>query len=231
MWSWVLAVLACGSTEPEPADEASEAPAVGEPTTDATVAAAGEPGPADAPPDADGERAGEGLGKVRLEGTVSMEGFSGGVIQLDAVSMTGGQPKVVAVERYPRIGPFRMDVRGGHDSVLLVAYHDLAGDGPSADDPRFEYEGNPIDLTVGETVSDISFALVEPVDPTLSALAPDDQKTEELPGEGGDGPPEGAEPQPIDAPGGPDAPEADADPTGNAAPSEAAQAEGSDEAG
>ncbi len=133
---------------------------------------------------------------------------------------------MVAVERYPRVGPFRLDVRGGHDSVLLVAYHDLAGDGPSADDPRFEYEGNPIDLSGGETVGDIAFALTDPVDPSLSALAPEDQKTgDEVPGEGGKGPPE-APPEP-EAPTG----EPGADPTGNAAPGEAAPAEGSEEEG
>ena len=212
MWSWVLVVLACGSSEPESEPEASS-PEASSPEAEVDVAA-GSAADAAEPPSADGERAGEGLGKVRVEGTIVMEAFEGGVIQIDAVSMIDGQPKVVAVERYPRVGPFRLDVRGAHDSVLLVAYHDHAGDGPSADDPRYEYEGNPLDLSSGDTVSELVFTLATPVDPTLSALAPDDQQPDvEVPGEGGAGPPEGV------------------DPTGNAAPSEAAQAEGSEESG
>jgi|GEM_PF-5073229 len=166
-------LFSCGA-----GDEASSAAEeAGAPSAEEAAASA------QAAPPADGERAGEGLGKVRVEGTIEMATFESGVIQIDAVSMADGTPKVVAVERYPRVGPFRLDVRGTHDSVLLVAYHDLAGDGPSADDPRFEYAENPVDLSSGETVSELVFVLSEPVDPERSALAP-----------------EGATPGPDDAP-------------------------------
>jgi len=96
--------------------------------------------------------AGEGKERARIHGTLVYSAYEKGTVQLDAVVEVEGTPQVVANERYPKPGDFRLVIRGDHESVNLVVYVDLDEDGPTAGDLRYEYEGNPVMLAEGERI-------------------------------------------------------------------------------
>ena len=98
--------------------------------------------------------AGDGEIQARISGVVDVPDFNGQVIQFDALAEFEGQSVVVANERYDAPGEFRLVVRGEHESVDVIVYLDVDGDGPSQGDLRYEYPGNPIPLNpeAGEVV-------------------------------------------------------------------------------
>jgi hypothetical protein len=98
--------------------------------------------------------AGDGEVQARVSGVVSVPDFNGQVIQFDALADFEGQSVVVANERYDAPGEFRLVVRGEHESIDIIVYLDVDGDGPSQGDFRYEYVNNPIALnpTMGEIV-------------------------------------------------------------------------------
>lgn len=98
--------------------------------------------------------AGDGEVQARISGIVVVPDYNGKAIQFDALAEFEGQSVVVANERYDAPGEFRLVVRGEHESVDIVVYLDVDGDGPSQGDFRYEFEGNPIALhpVIGEVV-------------------------------------------------------------------------------
>ena len=105
--------------------------------------------------------AGEGEVSARIQGTIEVPDFKGGLIQLDAVAEVDGQSQVVANERYEEPGEFRLVVRGDHPAVEIVVYLIAEGnEGPGAGDVRFEYPGNPISLDNGDDVMEIEGLVV-----------------------------------------------------------------------
>jgi hypothetical protein len=141
--------------------------------------------------------AGEGEVTARLSGRVEVPDFAGGMIQMDAVAEVGGQSHVVANERYEEPSEFRLVVRGEHKSVDIFVYL-IAGDsGPGAGDTRFEYPGNPVELSEdGDTVFEIKDMVitvipVESKDGAVGGGLPLDGSKDGVPG---DGPPRDAGP-------------------------------------
>lgn len=108
--------------------------------------------------------AGEGEVTARIQGTLEVPEFKGGLIQLDAVAEVDGQNQVVANERYEEPGDFRLVVRGEHSAVNIVVYLIAEGnEGPGAGDVRFEYPGNPISLENDGEVMEIEGLVVRVV--------------------------------------------------------------------
>jgi hypothetical protein len=105
--------------------------------------------------------AGEGKERARIMGTVEVPGYKQGTVQLDAVVDLDGTPQVVANERYPKPGQFRLVIRGAHESVDLIVYVDVDDDGPTAGDLRYEYEGNPVMLADGERIEGLVITVRE----------------------------------------------------------------------
>ena len=105
--------------------------------------------------------AGEGEVTARIQGSIVVPDFKGGLIQLDAVAEVDGQNQVVANERYEEPGDFRLVVRGEHSSVNIVVYLIAEGnEGPGAGDIRFEYPGNPVSLENDGEVKEIEGLVV-----------------------------------------------------------------------
>ncbi len=106
--------------------------------------------------------AGDGEVQARISGIVDVPGYIGQAIQFDALAQFEGQSVVVANERYDAPGEFRLVVRGEHESVDIVVYLDVDGDGPSQGDFRYEYVNNPIALNpvVGEVVEILGLELL-----------------------------------------------------------------------
>ena len=105
--------------------------------------------------------AGEGKERARIMGTVVVPSYKRGTVQLDAVVDMDGTPQVVANERYPKPGQFRLVIRGAHESVDLIVYVDEDDDGPTARDLRYEYEGNPVMLADGERIEGLVITVKE----------------------------------------------------------------------
>ncbi|GEM_PF-2938607 len=204
-----LMLLACQS---EPVSETSQGPAGG-PAGPALEA--GDPGPDGGGPDRDAPVT------ARLEGSLVYDAFAGGQLQVDVVGERDGSPQVVGMERYEQPGPFRIAVRGDFETVDLIVYVDVDGDGPSAGDLRVEYAGNPISVAGVEVVEGLTvdLAAAEAQDGT-----PKDAEGDEPAGEGEQTPPPEGEPDPTaesppleDPAEGPDSPP-DADPPAAADP-------------
>ncbi len=137
--------------------------------------------------------AGEGKERARIMGTVDVPGYKQGTVQLDAVVDLDGTPQVVANERYPKPGQFRLVIRGNHESVDLIVYVDVDDDGPTAGDLRYEYDGNPVMLADGERIEGLVITVKE--DQTIAV----DEAGEA--GEAGNAPPpEAAAPEGDPAP-------------------------------
>ena len=105
--------------------------------------------------------AGEGKERARIMGTVDVPNYKQGTVQLDAVVDMDGTPQVVANERYPKPGQFRLVIRGNHESVDLIVYVDVDDDGPTAGDLRYEYDGNPVMLADGERIEGLVITVKE----------------------------------------------------------------------
>jgi len=135
----ILFLISCGGGS----SDVNEPPPVG-----------GEQGGANGPSADNIPIAGDGEIQARISGVVEVPDFNGQVIQFDALAEFEGQSVVVANERYDAPGEFRLVVRGEHESVDVIVYLDVDGDGPSQGDLRYEYPGNPISLNpeAGEVV-------------------------------------------------------------------------------
>ena len=185
-WVWMGALLCWGAAGCSDSEE-GDAGVDGEQVAAGEAASAGEGAEASAAdPDSLGAApdrvpvAGEGKERARIMGTVEVPGYKQGTVQLDAVVDLDGTPQVVANERYPKPGQFRLVIRGAHESVDLIVYVDVDDDGPTAGDLRYEYDGNPVMLADGErieglviTVKDTQTTAVDEAGEAESAPAPD----------------------------------------------------------
>jgi hypothetical protein len=87
--------------------------------------------------------------EYRIEGEVSLDDFpAGGVIHLDVVPPGRNQSKVLQSIQLQGPGSFMLPV-GKPQKVVIRAYVDPKGDGPDADDARFAFEDDAIDLADG----------------------------------------------------------------------------------
>jgi hypothetical protein len=87
--------------------------------------------------------------EYRIEGEVSLDDFpSGGVIHLDVVPPGRNQSTVLQSIQLQGPGSFMLPV-GKPQKVVIRAYVDPKGDGPDADDARFAFEDDAIDLADG----------------------------------------------------------------------------------
>jgi len=126
-----------------PAPSTSGAPPVGQPEQPA-------PGVPDEPSPGGIEVMGP---SVVLSGTVDVPGWKGGTIRIDifdgdqqaAASTPDKRPRVVAMARLEKPGPFEMRVPTTAAKVWLGAYADENADGkPDPTDPEVWFGGNPI---------------------------------------------------------------------------------------
>jgi lysophospholipase L1-like esterase len=79
---------------------------------------------------------------LTIQGTVALADFRGGTLQVDAiVSDSSGKVQVVGTCRLSRPGPFKLLIRAGTETVGFVVYEDVAQDGPSSGDRRFDLGG------------------------------------------------------------------------------------------
>lgn len=86
---------------------------------------------------------------IRIEGTLVMDAFpAGGVVHLDVVTPGSMNPTVIQSIQVRSAGVFVLPI-GQARTVVLRAYVDPEGDGPDADDPRYVFSEQPIE--VGET--------------------------------------------------------------------------------
>jgi len=87
--------------------------------------------------------------EYRIEGTITMADFPpGGVIHLDVVLPGRGNSTVLKVIQVQGPGDFVLPV-GQAREVVVRAYVDPEGDGPDADDARYAFEDDVLDLTDG----------------------------------------------------------------------------------
>lgn len=87
--------------------------------------------------------------EYRIEGTVALADFpSGGLIHLDVVLPGRGNSTVLKSIQIQGPGDFVLPV-GQAREVVVRAYVDPEGDGPDADDARFAFEDDPLDLSGG----------------------------------------------------------------------------------
>ncbi len=79
---------------------------------------------------------------LAIEGTVVLEDFRGGTLQVDGViRAASGKVQVVGTSRLKQPGSFKLLVRDDTRRLGFVIYEDADEDGPSAMDRRFELEG------------------------------------------------------------------------------------------
>lgn len=86
---------------------------------------------------------------VVLSGTLVVEGYDGGRLQVDvhapdAERSRGDPPLTLAHFEAP--GPFSLRLPAGTAAVKLSLVWDKRGDGPDGGDPTVDYPGNPVSL-------------------------------------------------------------------------------------
>ncbi|HCH64896.1 MAG: hypothetical protein CL927_15005 [Deltaproteobacteria bacterium] len=87
--------------------------------------------------------------EFRIEGEVTIDDFpSGGLIHMDLVPPGRNQSEVLASIQLQGPGKFVLPV-GTPRQVVIRAYVDPKGDGPDADDARFAFEDNVVDVSDG----------------------------------------------------------------------------------
>jgi hypothetical protein len=87
--------------------------------------------------------------EYRIEGVVELSDFpQGGVIHLDVVPPGRNQSEVLKSIQIQGPGSFVLPV-GAARQVVIRAYVDPEGDGPDADDARYAFEDDVIDLSDG----------------------------------------------------------------------------------
>lgn len=95
---------------------------------------------------------GEGPARDRAETTFTLTGdlvlaqMQGTRLQIDAVALGGPQPQVLRAALLTQPGPFLMEVPRVEGPVGFLVYDDLTGNGPSADDRRFDLTGATVTL-------------------------------------------------------------------------------------
>jgi len=105
---------------------------------DSSGSSAGAPVQGDAPPS-----------EYRVEGTITMDDFPpGGVIHLDVVLPGANNSTVLRSIQVQGPGDFVLPVNQAR-TVVVRAYVDPEGDGPDADDARYAFEDEPLDLSGG----------------------------------------------------------------------------------
>lgn len=85
---------------------------------------------------------------LKVTGTITIEGYEKGNIQLDVTRAKAGSKSVqpVTIARYKSPGPFTLYLPAGTREVYLYTFLDIGSDGPTVDDPRGEYADNPLAL-------------------------------------------------------------------------------------
>ncbi len=156
-----------------PSDKVAPAPGMGSAPAPGAV---GE-GPVDQPgrPPADVTfQFGDG-GAVEVSGTVRYDGDADGTVRLDVLTLEEGQPPALAhTVQLDRPGGFELDVPKSYGDIHVVAFIDLAGDGPSPGDPA-----GAVSVDVGdEDLSGVEILISD--EPDLGDLTP---------GAGTEGPP------------------------------------------
>jgi hypothetical protein len=86
---------------------------------------------------------------IVLSGTLVVEGFDGGRLQVDvhapdADRSKGDPPLTLAHFEAP--GPFSLRLPAGTSAVKLSLVWDKRGDGPDGGDATVDYPGNPVSL-------------------------------------------------------------------------------------
>lgn len=113
---------------------------------------------------------GEGPARSRAENTFTLAGelvlsaFEGQRVQLDAVVVGGPQPQVLRATHLTQPGSFLMEVPKVEGPIGFLVYDDLTGDGPSADDRRYDLTSTPVTLAELEkgVVVDVDQQTVRP---------------------------------------------------------------------
>lgn len=174
----LLVLTACPENPPAASGEAPGATpdAVGRTVDDAATAPAGK-----RPEDARWEL-GEGEG-VTISGTLGYAGARTGAVRMDFVTQEGNQPpNLVHAASIKALGEFSVQAPKDFGKVHIDAFIDVAGDGPSGDDPSAA-----VSLEVGaEPIAGLAIELSDT--PDLGALTPGaDPPPPEAPPEGAPG--------------------------------------------
>lgn len=82
---------------------------------------------------------------IQLKGIVKYDGYTEGVIHIDATTAQTRMPTLLNATKINKPGPFTIPI-GIPKKVTLRAYIDPEGDGPDADDPRFDFSDTILHL-------------------------------------------------------------------------------------
>ena len=95
-------------------------------------------------------------GDVVFSGEVLLENFSGVSLQVDAIVPNSFPPQRLHGARLNEPGPFRMSLPPGTESVTLMIYEDITGDGPTSDDRRYDWSDRMVVLNGSNVIIDLN---------------------------------------------------------------------------
>lgn len=105
----------------------------------------------------------ENASPVQLVGTVKYDGYTGGKIQIEAIKAQTRTAAVINQVQLDKPGTFTLPV-GLPGKLTLRAYIDPEGDGPDADDPRFDLSDTVLHLdqvTISSLIVDLDKKTIE----------------------------------------------------------------------
>lgn len=87
---------------------------------------------------------------VHVRGTLVVDGYTEGRLQIDVFRKAAGPQRPVTTARFNAPGEFDVLLPAGVGKVELMGILDIAGDGPDREDPRSPYSGNPITVETAD---------------------------------------------------------------------------------
>ena len=95
---------------------------------------------------------------LKVTGSIIIEGYEAGVIQMDVTPAKDGPTQPLTVARFNAPGPYTLYLPASTKKVRLSAILDLDSDGPTAKDPKGDYEDNPLEVD-GEDASGVDIVI------------------------------------------------------------------------
>ena len=135
-------LMTAGSGEPRPVYSDHFTFGAGGAGADAAVPGAEPPKPGGEGPAQDVSQA-----TWTLDGELRYAGFSGKRAQIDAVRAGQNPPRVLRAVGLTEPGAFRLNIPAEAGDVAFLVYDDLTGNGPSADDKRYDLSASALTVT------------------------------------------------------------------------------------
>jgi hypothetical protein len=99
---------------------------------------------------------GESTNGVLFQGEISLDDFTGVSLQLDAIVPGSFPPQRLNGARLSSPGPFSISLPNETESITLMIYVDMTGDGPTADDRRFDWTNRVVTLDGSNVIIDLN---------------------------------------------------------------------------